>query len=145
MIRQATKEDIGEILSILQTTVNETSFKDLTINPDKAIDYLEEFIDNNQYMAAVEKDGKLIGGMIGTIESPWYSDDLIGYDLGLFILPEYRHGLIATKLILYFIEWCKKNNVKQIRPGISTGIFQVSRLYQNLGFEVTGNNFLMRV
>ena len=100
-------------------------------------------IRDSKYAAVIEKDGEIIAFMGGDIIEPWYSDDAIGIEYGVYVWPNHRGGKCPIMLISNFVAWCKMNNVKQIRPGISTGNTKLSGLYIALGFTKTGDNFLM--
>jgi L-amino acid N-acyltransferase YncA len=143
--RQAVYTDIPGLLDLINHMRTESNYKSITIDNDKVTNELKQLINQNQYVSILEHDNELIGSMVGYIQSPWFSNDLIGYDHGVYIKPDYRDGRNVLKLVMPFIEWCKSNNVKQIRPGISTGNDSITRLYERLGFVVTGSNFLMEI
>jgi GNAT superfamily N-acetyltransferase len=89
-----------------------------------------------------EKNGEVVGVMMGDVHVPWYTTERMGIDHTLYIYPEHRNGWIAVKLIKKFEEWCILMGATQIRPGIGTGDLNVARLYEVLGYKCVGKWFL---
>src|SRR3546814_12295405 len=57
---------------------------------------------NEGFFSVAEREGVLIGGMIGACTPHWCSDDLVAYDFGLLVEPERRGGLAAAGLLRGF-------------------------------------------
>ena len=141
MIRKAEEADIPRLSDMAQTMMQESSFTRLSFSPEKFEERCKAIISNGFCMVAV-KGGEIIGAMLGDCYEAWYSMDRIGFDYALYIDKAHRNGLIAAKLVRRFESWCEDMNVKQIRLGTSTGNNEASRLYQALGYAVTGELFL---
>lgn len=140
MIRWAEVADIPALADMAERMMADSTFSTLVFDREKFSKHCETVIGYGFAMVAI-KDDNIIGAMLGDASAAWYSMDMIGFDYGLYIEPEHRSGLIAAKLVRLFEKWCKDMNVKQIRLGTSTGNNEASRLYQALGFTVTGELF----
>jgi GNAT superfamily N-acetyltransferase len=141
MIRQATADDIQSLVVLGKIMHDETSYKHVEYAPEKVAKTCQLMITNGFLMVA-EKDGEVVGVMMGDVVTPWYTDERMGIDYCLYIYPEHRNGLIAVRLIKKFEEWCIAMGATQIRPGVGTGDKNVSRLYKSLGFNSVGEWFL---
>lgn len=141
MIRQATVDDIPALLVLGKRMNNETSYKHVEYAPDRVAATCQLMITSGFLMVA-EKNGEVVGVMMGDVVTPWYTNERMGIDYALYIYPEHRNGLIAVRLIKKFEEWCIAMGATQIRPGIGTGDKNVIRLYKSLGFKSVGEWFL---
>jgi GNAT superfamily N-acetyltransferase len=76
------------------------------------------------------------------VQTPWYTNERMGFDMTLYIEPEHRNGMMAMRMIKRFEEWCIAMGASQIRPGIGTGNPSVAKLYLALGYKAVGTFFL---
>src|SRR3546814_20029307 len=76
---------------------------------------------NEGFFSVAEREGVLIGGMIGACTPHWCSDDLVAYDFGLFVEPERRGGLAAAGLLRGFIRWARDKGAVGITARIQLG------------------------
>ena len=137
MIRKAFKSDVPSMMLLADALFNESSYGYVKPCPARIKTTFQTMIDAGFAMVAVI-DNKIVGGMIGDVYMPWYSMDKLGIDYSIFVLPQHRNGFIAYKLIKAFEKWCIDNGAKQIRPGIGTGIKNMTRLYNKMGYETVG-------
>lgn len=144
IIRAAENRDIARIVEMAERMAKESNFSSLSFSPERVASMCKTLISNG-FAVVAEHDGEIIGGMLGDIHIPWFSGDSMGTDLGLYIEPQHRNGLLAAKLIKRFEDWCIGFGAKQIRPGISTGSPSAERLYKALGYQATGVQFLKMV
>lgn len=144
MIRNATADDIPKLVEMGQRLHDETTYRHVTYAPDRVAATCAMMI-NQGFLMVAEKDGVVVGGMMGDVHVPWYTTERMGIDHSLYIEPEHRNGLIAAKLIKKFEAWCIKMGATQIRPGIGTGDKSVVRLYKGLGYKSVGEWFLKDV
>jgi GNAT superfamily N-acetyltransferase len=145
MIRVATHDDVDAMVEAAVLFLQESSFSRLIYNKAKTATHLHDLMDRNGFAVIYEKNGNVIGGMVGDLVQPWFSDDLIGIDLILYIHSAYRRGKVAYQLIKAWQNWCIKNGARQLRPVISTGQKAGNRLYEAMGFEYMGGAFLMDI
>lgn len=141
MIRNAIESDIPKLVAMGQALHDETTYKHVTYSPERVAETCRLMMLNGFLMVA-EKDGEVVGVMMGDVLVPWYTTERMGIDMTLYIYPEHRNGMIALRLIKRFEEWCIAMGAKQIRPGIGTGDLSVAKLYQALGYKSVGQWFL---
>lgn len=144
MIRWAETKDIDALYAMACDMAKDSTFSTLTIDEERFKSHCDAIISHGFAMVA-ERDGEIIGGMLADAVRPWYSMDFIGIDYGIYIKPDKRNGLIAAKLVKLFESWCMEQDVKQIRPGTSTGHDGISRLYEFLGYKRSGDLFVKEV
>jgi GNAT superfamily N-acetyltransferase len=144
MIRQGTVDDIPRIIEMGRHLCDSTSYKHITMSPERVRVTCETMITHGFFIVA-EKDGEVIGAMLGDVFQPWYSEDKLGIDYTFWIEPEHRNGLLAVKMMKAFETWCISMGAKQIRPGIGTGDKGAERLYSAMGYKPMGHWFLKDV
>lgn len=95
----------------------------------------------NCFCALAKSGGNHIGFILGLIQESWFCEEKIGFDLGLYVLPEYRgKSLAALRLIQSFERHCKSKGCSQISLSSSASIFEEKalRLYEKLGYIKCG-------
>lgn len=145
LIKDANLNDIAAIEMLCAAMAKETNFKNLRFDHRKAFDSLNAMIRSGYFVKVAILNDKIVGGMIGYLSTPWYSNDLIAYDIGLFVEENARGGRLAMMLVKAFTEWAKNEGATQIRPGISSGVIAAGKIYERLGYIATGNNYLLEV
>lgn len=144
-MRQASLEDVPELVKLWEQAHGETSYSELEFSSLKMEQSLIEAVEENWFCCVIERDGQVIANYVGRIVNEFCSFDNVGQVVGFYVKPEYRTGRSAAYLIMNFIKWCKLNKCKQIRAGISSGNFSGDRLYRALGFKVVGFQYLLSV
>lgn len=145
MIRRASHADIDAMVALVVPYLAESSWSRMAYNPNKTADFLAELIDDKAFVVVAERNGNIIGGMVGDVVQPWFSDDIMGIEHILYVHPDHRVGKLPYQLIRAWAEWCKDNGAKQIRPIISSGNLSANRLYQAIGFKPVGGAYLLDV
>jgi GNAT superfamily N-acetyltransferase len=144
MIRNATEADIPIMIEIGKNLASSTTYKTVNYSEERIEKTIRTLMDFG-FCVVAEKDGEIVGGMMGDVYTPWYSNDRMGIDYTLYIEPEHRNGLLAVKMVKRFEQWCISMGAKQIRPGIGTGDKNAIRLYKALGYKSVGEWFLKDV
>jgi GNAT superfamily N-acetyltransferase len=144
MIRNATLEDIPKLVEMGLALHDESTYKHVEYSPERVAETCRLMIANG-FLVVAEKEGEVIGVMMGDVYVPWYTTERMGIDYTLYIMPEHRNGLIAVKMIKRFEQWCISMGAKQIRPGIGTGDPSAIKLYKALGYRSVGEWFLKDV
>lgn len=141
-LRKATTDDIPEIVRMARLMVGESSFAVMGVDSDRMATFLSPLITHG-FVVVAEKDGGLVGAMLGDVVTPWYGQKRMGIEYAVYLQPEHRHGLIAARMIRGWVDWCKANRAVQCRAGVTTGNDKLERLYLAYGFERCGGNFVL--
>lgn len=144
MIRNATLDDIPRIVEMGKNLTLQTTYGFVTYSPER-VQATCELLINSGFIVVAQKNGEVVGAMLGDVYTPWYTTDRMGIDYSIYIEPEHRQGMIAVRMIKRFEEWCIGMGAKQIRPGVGTGDKNISRLYHALGYRSVGECFLKDV
>ena len=138
-IRYATNEDVPILMEMIQEAHKESPrYSRLSFNFHKVLELFYSLIVNDPGFAIVaERDGQIIGFMIGFCAPYWGSDDLVASDILVYITPKYRGGSSAKKMVEAFIAWAKEKGAILIQLGVSTGIHteRTVSLYESLGLK----------
>lgn len=146
MLRPITTNDVGLIIEMLLALHVESPHYN-TVQPDE--DYvrttLSSMIEQPAFIGYIDDD--LRGVMFGITNRTWFDSELNAYELLLYILPEYRGGLLAARLIRQFELAAKRLNCIHVRAGTSTQIDteDLLRLYERLGYTREANTVTKRI
>lgn len=143
MIRGAQLSDVPAIVDIGAVLHCTSTYRDIPFNRAKVAALMQSLINGAGVVFVAERDGKVVGGIAGGVAPHWFSDELQGYEYTLVVLPESRHGLISTKLVLAMKAWWRLKGAKRYRMGITTGINvdATARFYRHLGMNDAGQIF----
>lgn len=144
MIREGTVQDIAEIATLCVQMHLESEYSTIPRNDSKGADFLVHAICAPEYSVLVAEDASGIHGVhIGFVQDLWFSDELLGYDVLLYISPNKRGGMSGIRLIKAFETWTFSKGAIEIRPGSTTGISpdRVRALHERLGYRTVGYTF----
>tara|TARA_B100000902_G_C27151245_1_gene833853 strand:- start:309 stop:809 length:501 start_codon:yes stop_codon:yes gene_type:complete len=71
-------------------------------------------MDDNSLVIVVERDGRLVGGLLAYLETPYFSKELQSSDQIVFIDPQYGNTLDGPRLISRYVKWAKSKNASHI-------------------------------
>lgn len=113
----------------------ESRFAKFALNKDKVNGMLKSI-----YCSLAYKSEKPVGFMMGVVHPMWFSNELAGYELTLYVDKDHRGGLSAVRLIKDFESYCKERGAKDVCVGSSAEISTdaARRLYTGLGFSECG-------
>lgn len=143
-----TREDAFLVLEAAKD-MHESSpnFTGMAFNPEKIWNILDATLKQpNKFFIVYAKDdetGKIVGGLIGQIVEIFFSNTLVAKDLGVFLYPEHRNGLLFLRFIREFEKWAWANSAQQIVVGHSTGneTEKAPELFSKLGYNFMGYVF----
>lgn len=80
------------------------------------------------------------GGVAGILSAPWYSDDKIAVEFGIYLREDLRGSTYAPRLVNSFARWAKNAGAREAILAITTGVLvsETEDLYNALGFETIG-------
>ena len=145
MLRNMTVEDIPEVTELAAVMYRESeNYRAMSFSPERVREMALMVIQNGFAMVAVQ-DGKIIGLMAGSLVQPAFSKDLMACDFLLYVLPEYRGGMAAVKLVAAYVQWARKGGAKIISVGVTAGIDNDSAIafYRAMGFHESGVQMMM--
>ena len=116
----------------------ESRFRDMPFSEAKIASLLQ----NPNCFTSFAKAGDVYIGFIwGLVQDIWFSDCKTGFDLGLYLLPEYRGKSMApVRLVRAFEDFCKSKGCFEITFSSSASIDEEKafRLYEKLGYSKCG-------
>lgn len=139
-IRPATAADIDMLLAESKEMCLESPrFKDIEFDDEKATKGALEIIESGGYFIA-EDNGNFVGMVCGSVKPLWYSQELMGYDLFVYVAYGYRGSLALWLLVRRFEDWCWSQGAKTIDLGIISEVApeKTIKAYAKLGYELTG-------
>lgn len=148
-IRFATDEDIPAFVELARTFHALTRFRTYDFNADRLIANFKGVIDNPRgthcFFVAEDSEGKQIGGLIGCVESHFFSDKLVASVVHYDVLPEKRMGGAGLRLLTAFKKWAENRGAFELSAGVNSGtdIDKTDRFLRKLGFQRTGGNYSM--
>jgi GNAT superfamily N-acetyltransferase len=143
-IRPATESDRFPLFKLAVAMHEETDFKSLDFDPQRALHNLGAWMhDDRNLMLVAERDGEIVGMMAANTNMPWFSSDLIASEDLLFVREDCRGSPIGYRLMRAFMGWARTMKVKHIRAGFSTGKpgKSAGRLYEVMGFHKVGDSY----
>lgn len=115
----------------------ESRYKNYDYSDKKILQLLQN---PNVFCACSMVNDTVVGFFIGIVQPLWFSEQKIGFDLALYILPEHRGGTYAIRLIKAFEAFCIEQGCVEINlsssADISTELAQ--RLYAKLNYQPCG-------
>ncbi|HFZ1111755.1 TPA: N-acetyltransferase family protein [Citrobacter koseri] len=149
MVRNATVGDIPALIELGTRMYLESRYsQNSPFDADKCAELARSLINNPAGCVLVaEKDNQVIGWLGGGIAEQWFSRQLMAFEYGLFIAPEYRGGSAGPRLARAFIGWAKDHGAALINMGITTGVHEerTGELYSRLGLHRSGLLYSMEV
>lgn len=139
MIRDATREDLEEIVDLgAQFFAESPTYCELGYAPEKIALLALRLIESpDGFVRVVERDGGLIGGMMGVAQEHWASEAVIASEVVLFVRPGARGSVLAGQLVEQFVAWGRKRGCVRCLAGSSSGVQPelCAKLYERLGFK----------
>jgi N-acetylglutamate synthase-like GNAT family acetyltransferase len=146
MIRTATIEDIDRLLELGRMFHAESpEYRDVSFDDTKVRRVLTSMIENPTGVIFVAmQDDCIVGGIVGMLTEYWFSNEKFATDLAVFVDPETRNGIIASKLVIALRIWATKMGARELKMPITAGINTdgVARLYDALGMRSVGQTFV---
>jgi GNAT superfamily N-acetyltransferase len=123
-------------------------FQRFSFSEEKTMQLVDMLLKNpSGGVFVAESDGYVIGMMAGFITQHFFSYETTASDFVLFVVPSYRGGSAALRLIKAFEEWAFESGAREITLGISTqgDTSRIAQLYQKLGYHDLGHTMIKGV
>ncbi|MFD1259789.1 GNAT family N-acetyltransferase [Entomomonas asaccharolytica] len=147
-VREATLADVETIVALGKQLQQSSAYANKNFNDSKAKSVVAMMVNSETDNALVAEDeGQIIGYFLGGLTYEWFSDDLLGFDYSVYVVPAKRDGRAAIKLFKAFEDWAKAKGVVAIHVGITTNINNEGnrRFYHFLGYQDGGRFFEKRL
>lgn len=148
MIRAATLDDIPKMVELAAQMHPEGDYKNVPYNPEMYGRFLEIALPQDQYCLFVyEKDGEIVGAIMGSVFCFLFSPLLQAADMGFFVVPEHRGTLAAPLLEKAYREWAIRKGKEagqdfiKVRLDVSTANTKAGAFYERLGYTCVGGNY----
>lgn len=147
-VRAANLADVAIIVQLGRQLHANSAYADKGFSDAKAKSVVAMMVDSETDCALVAEDNQqIIGFFLGGVNYEWFSDDLLGFDYSVYVIPEKRNGRTAIKLFKTFEAWAKSKGAVRIHVGITTNINIEGnrRFYHFLGYQDSGVFFEKRL
>ena len=123
-IRAATVFDKDGCVAIARRMHAESVWRDMDFCEKKIGSMVDYSTDNGSpyFVAVVEVEHKIVGGMIGFAMPSIFGKDILGTEAGIYIEPEHRSYKTASRLLCMFEDFCKEHGAKRISISNTAGI-----------------------
>ena len=141
-LRPLEESDIAAVVDMGREMLASSSFSPMSFAPEKVAETIRA-ISQHGFAVVADDGGVVVGAILGEVTTPWFSNDRMGTERGLYVHAGYRGGRAAPMLVSAWTQWCLDNDAVQVRPAVSTGSEGAQRLYEGLGFKPVGALYVM--
>ena len=94
-----------------------------------------------------ERDGVVVGLLLGYVTTFSFGDDKLAQDIVLFIEPTARGGVGALRMIERYVAWAQEKGCVEVQLGESSGANPelVDKLFTHAGFKQIGQLYRRRI
>jgi ribosomal protein S18 acetylase RimI-like enzyme len=139
-IRQASEEDLHQIVKLSEKLGKDESTMDSMISPlpsefQSPNCILKNINGENNIIFVAEVESKIVGYSLGWVSQPWAYRGKRGYICDCFVEKSYRRHGIGKALIETTLNWFIKKGVECIEADVYSANIPSLRLFKKLGFE----------
>lgn len=135
-MRYATQDDFPWIAECIANLHKESpAYSKFPADWTTVPDTVRAFIEHDDILFVVNPPRSF---MVVATDTPWYAPSVThGYELLLYVDPEFRGGMEVVRLVRAMEESCKVNGVDRVHVGASVGLNdeRTMKLYERLGYE----------
>lgn len=139
MIRPAGREDLPKLVELGAALHAESPrHSRLQFSARKVQAQIGELIASPLGLVIVADDGgDLVGVALAMMAEEWYSEDRIGQEISVYVIPARRGSTAAARLIAAMDAWASTMGAKRLQAGATTGVRddRTVELYERLGFK----------
>lgn len=148
MIRHATLEDIPKIADLAEIMHPEGDYQNVPFCREMYEDFLKIALPQPQYcLFLYEKEGEIIGAIMGSVFCYLFSPLLQAADMGFFVRQKNRGSRAAPMLEAAYREWAVARGKEagqefiKVRLDVSTANTKAGAFYERLGYTCVGGNY----
>ena len=137
-IRIATKQDLLSFCILGREFSNEASLRHPTSDA-KVAAIFESYVDNPDSIIIMMEDehSRVVGGFVGVIHSPLFSETKVATELFWFVSKQYRGNSDSVAMLKLFEEWGAKKNVVEFAASDLQGLSKLEGMYNKLGYTMS--------
>lgn len=142
MIRQATKDDILDILVVCKQFARETK-QPAKFDAKHFANSLGNLIslDHGLVLLSIEDD-EVVGILIAVASQFVFSPQMVATEMGWYVLPEYRDYRRGVKLVQAFEAWAKEIGADFIAMSDIVQTQDLSKLYERQGYKLSEKTYV---
>ncbi len=151
-IRFARSEDIDACIELGRRVQQMTRLSRYPYEEQRVREQLKRLIQIGQQvrkshclLLAEDGEGRLVGGLIGCIESHLFSSLPVASVISYGVLPGSRMSGAALRLMRAFMNWARQRGAVEINAGINSAldVDKSGRFLEKIGFIRTGGNYAL--
>ena len=145
-IRDAKPNDLNRLVELLASFYEESRYSNSSLRfcARTMARTVSGFLNNvpETFCQVVEREGRIVGLILADLNSVPFAAARFSRVAFLYILPKYRGGISAYKMIKAYVKWAKSKGSAEILGGTSSGVTprRTANLYEKAGFEEAGYN-----
>lgn len=139
MIRRATEDDIPRLVEMGKQSAAFTS-PATSYNPEKVEDALRKAMQYG-FLVVNDNGGEANAAVVGALVPEWFSQDLMGFVLSVFVDPKYRGAGIAQELLDAFENWAKESGAACVYVSSPFDEWATESIYQRRGYQLRSKSF----
>jgi ribosomal protein S18 acetylase RimI-like enzyme len=144
-IRKANQRDVQVIIEFAKKLSAKESTSDPMVMPVSRFqdhDWLmKNILGENSIVFVAEREGTLVGYVLGWIDRPCDYRGKRGYICDCFVLEDYRHKGIGTGLCNAILEWFREKGVWCVESDVHPENHESIRMFEGLGFKEVSKRF----
>ncbi|MBJ8107585.1 MULTISPECIES: GNAT family N-acetyltransferase [Bacillus cereus group] len=137
MIKQASENDLNEILAKSDNALYEGTFKTFKPTQKRVKEIIQTTLEQGAYYLVLKDDDNLNDDLKGWIligsGKDYFSQESVGFIYELYVLPEYRGQKLSKKLMKAGLDELSLKGHKEIRLNVHAMNF-ARELYKEFGF-----------
>lgn len=147
-IRLADLADEDVVLSLGQALHAESRFRSVELNIERTRSAIRALITGAPagcVLVAEHREAGVIGMLAGYVSEYFFADVRVAQDKCFYVLPKYRGGSAALKLLMAFRRWAENRNARELCINMSVDIDQerFGRFMRHMKFSACGSNFVL--
>ena len=149
-IRSASLTDWPHVMYLAFAMHAESRFSKFKLSEEKLKKVFHEQLSAPKVactLLAQRVDGKVVGMLLGYTVELFFTEARIAQDRVFFVLPEFRGGSAAVRLLTAFRNWAQLRHVQELNINMSVGVDmpRFERFMSHMGFINCGSNFYYRL
>lgn len=144
-IRRANERDIQVIMQFAKELSAKESTSDPMVMPVSKFqdrDWLmKNILAENSIVFVAEREGALVGYVLGWIDRPCDYRGQRGYICDCFVSEGYRHKGIGTGLCNAILEWFREKGVWCVESDVHPENHESIKMFEGLGFKEVSKRF----